>query len=123
MHSYAFLSKCDNYDGVAVDLLLIERHAEGKRDRGEAESVVQASERAATLIIDDRWGRELGTRYGLKTIGTLWILQRLHALGIRSADQIRTDLVVLQQRKYRLPKNAVNALLREIGQNPIIFDL
>jgi predicted nucleic acid-binding protein len=57
---YAFLSPCDDYDRTAVDVLLAERARLGIKDRGEAETVVQATEIGTTVIIDENWGATFG---------------------------------------------------------------
>ena len=62
LRKYAFIEKCSDYDQTAVDLLLIERRLKGKgrpgpdeavlqnkKDRGEAEAVVQATEHGAMV--------------------------------------------------------------------------
>lgn len=119
LRDYAFIGLCTGYDQGAVDVLLAERRARGTRDRGEAEAVVQASERAAAVVIDDPWGRRLSERFSLQTGGTIWILRRQHDTGLRTPSQVRADFVSLLARKIRLPKDAINVLLKEIGQEPI----
>jgi predicted nucleic acid-binding protein len=70
LDTYAFLERCDGYEKGTVDVLLVERTLQGRRDRGEAEAVVQASEFGATVLVDDPWGRELAARDGLDPHGT-----------------------------------------------------
>lgn len=53
LDSYAFVERCDGYDEGAVNILLVERKAEGVEDRGEAEAVVQAAEVGAMVVVDD----------------------------------------------------------------------
>src|SRR5262245_1889617 len=50
---YAFFQRCDSYDQGTVDFLLAERRRLGRKDRGEVEAVVQASQLGATVIVDD----------------------------------------------------------------------
>jgi hypothetical protein len=50
------------------------------KDRGEVEAVVQASQVGATVIVDDRWGRELAARADLDHHGTFWVLERFYEL-------------------------------------------
>jgi predicted nucleic acid-binding protein len=119
LREYAFIARCDDYDQTAVDVLLAERRVRGQKDRGEAESVIQASKRAAAIVIDDPWGRKLAERFSLQFGGTIWILQRFHTVGLRSAFQVRSDFATLLQRNFRLPREAINAFLKEIGQEPI----
>jgi len=102
-----------------VDVLLAERRAAGTRDRGEAESVVQASKTAAAVVIDDPWGRKLAERFSLQSGGTIWILRRLYGIGLRSAAELRANFVTLLQSGIRLPRDSINELLKELGQEPI----
>ena len=94
--SYAFLERCDEYDKGAVDFLLAERSRLGKKDRGEAEAVVQASQIGAMVIVDDPWGRTLAGRSDLDHHGTFWVLQQFHELGVLSARQLRDSVEGLQ---------------------------
>lgn len=122
LDEYAFLERCDDFDQGAGDVLLVERMRRGTRDRGEVEAVVQAAQVGAVVVVDDRWGRELARRYGLKHHGTLWVLRRLHELGLLSADKVRAHLVTLFRRGLRLPLAAANTLLADIGQEVLSTD-
>ncbi len=117
--SFGFIEVCDKYDQTAVDLLLIERETSGLEDRGEAEAVVQATERGAMVLVDDPWGRELAARFDREYHGTVWILRRFHVLGLASSRLTRTHFVALFQREIRLPRRVVNDFLAEIGEPPI----
>jgi predicted nucleic acid-binding protein len=118
--AYAFVQPCDKYDQGAVDVLLTERvRRGGKKDRGEAEAVVQAATLAAMAVIDEPWGRRLAKRYSLECHGTIWILEQLHALGLKAAHEIRGDLQNLRTRHIRFPLRAANDLLIRIGEQPI----
>jgi predicted nucleic acid-binding protein len=116
---YAFFERCDDYDKGAVDFLLAERAREGMKDRGEAEAIVQASQSGATVIVDDRWGRTLAERYDLEFHGTVWVLWRFYELGLMPAAVLRGSFVALRKRRIRLPWDAVNGLLLEIGEQPL----
>jgi predicted nucleic acid-binding protein len=100
-------------------VLPAERRVRGQKDRGEAESVIQASKRAPALVIDDPWGRKLAERFSLKFGGTIWILQRFHGVGLLSASEVRSGFETLLRRNFRLPREAINAFLKEIGQEAI----
>ena len=117
--SYAFFQRCDGYEQGTVDFLLAERARQGSRDRGEVEAVVQASQFGATVIVDDRWGRQLAARDSLEFHGTLWVLQRLHELDLLSSNGLRDCFASLRHRGIRLPWKAVNDLLVRIGQEPL----
>lgn len=112
--SFAFIRRCDRYDQTAVDVLLADRRA--NRDRGEAEAVVQASERGAAVIVDDRWGRQLAQNFSLEYHGTIWVLGRFHELGLLTASDLRAHLVALRLRGIRLPPKEVNNLLTKVGE-------
>lgn len=75
-----------------VELLTVES------DQGEAEALVQAQERdAAYFIGDEKRARQIGESQGLKLVGTLRILARLHLQGEAAAtnvlaNKLRRDL-------------------------------
>ncbi len=117
--AYAFAENCDEYDQGAVDFLLGERAIKGLKDRGEAEAVVQAAEVGADVLIDDPWGRKLASRYDRDFHGTVWILRRFFELGLASASVTRSYFVELLDYGLRLPREAINQLLSEIGEEPI----
>jgi predicted nucleic acid-binding protein len=116
---YAFLQPCNDYDNGTVDFLLAEKTREGKQDRGEAETVVQASQLGATVIVDDPWGRELAAGYDLEFHGTVWILQRFHELDLLSSVAVRDCFKSLRLRKAHLPWQIIDAFLVQIGQEPL----
>jgi predicted nucleic acid-binding protein len=117
--AYTFIERCDSYDKGAVDVLLIERLAQGVADRGEAEAVVQAAELGAVVIVDDPWGRGLAERFDRDFHGTIWILRRFFELGLATATETRSHFAVLFQRGIRLPWNVVDQFLAEIGERPL----
>jgi predicted nucleic acid-binding protein len=119
LRSYSFIEHCYNFDKGAVDVLLVERLAQGVEDRGEAEAVVQASETGAVVIVDDPWGRQLAKQYGREFHGTVWILCRFFELGLASGQLTRDRFVELHRRGIHLPWKSVNEFLEEIGERPI----
>jgi predicted nucleic acid-binding protein len=119
LDSYAFVERCDDYDKGAVDILLIEREAQGMEDRGEAEAVVQASEVGAMVVVDDPWGRELAERFGRDFHGTFWVLRRFYGLGLFSPAVCRAHFAELFRRGIRMPRALVNEFLVEIGEAPL----
>jgi predicted nucleic acid-binding protein len=63
-------------DTTNVCLLLDRLH------EGEAEALIQAMEKAAQFFIgDERRAREIGKNMGLKPVGTVRLLARLHLEG------------------------------------------
>jgi predicted nucleic acid-binding protein len=132
MREYAFIEKCTGYDQTAVDLLLIERRLksrewpgkgeavlQNKKDRGEAEAVVQATERGAMVVVDEDWGRKLAKRHRLDYHGTIWILERLSELRLLAPATVREHLVKLRERRVWFPLQAANDLLERLGEQPI----
>lgn len=115
---YAFIIPCNDYDQAAVDTALTDPKRR-KKDRGEAEAVVQASQLGAIIVVDDRWGRNLAARFSLECHGTLWILDRLHQLGLLPAQALRQSLVALKEQGIRFPLREANTLLKRIHEPPI----
>jgi predicted nucleic acid-binding protein len=116
---YAFFERCNEYDQGAVDLLLIEWHRTGDRDRGEAEAVMQASQLGVGVIVDDKRGRNLARKLSLEVYGTFGVLRRFHQLGFLSSHRLREHLEVLRDCGIRLPWQDVNRVLTEMGLSPI----
>ena len=71
------------------------------------------------VIVDDPWGRMLAERSDLSYHGTIWVLQRFHELGLTSSSALRKNFVALRDRGTRLPWDTVDALLVEIGEEPL----
>jgi predicted nucleic acid-binding protein len=117
--SYAFLKRCNDYDRLAVDLLLLKGRATGIEDRGEAEAVVQAAHLGAVVIVDDPWGRKLAASYALDYHGTIWVLTRLYELKLVSSAALRDSLLALRDIGIRLPWQEVNEFLIRVGEQPI----
>ncbi len=107
---FSFLELCESCDRTSVDILALQVGRPGKRDRGEMEAVVQAAERGAAVLIDDRWGRELARRYDLEHHGTLWVLDRILELGIVRGQTITTAVDEMQKSGIRLPRREMEAL-------------
>ncbi len=84
--------KCNAVDEVNVQLLLSELH------HGEAEALVQAQEQGAAFFIgDEKKARKISENMGLKPIGILRIIARLHLEGYSSdphslVRKLRKDL-------------------------------
>ena len=84
--------RCSLASKDRVELLTVEL------DQGESEALVQAQERnAAYFIGDEKRARQIGEAQGLKLVGTLRILARLHLQGQAEetsalANKLRRDL-------------------------------
>lgn len=118
--TYGFFQRCDGYEQGTVEFLLAERNRLGTKDRGEVEAVVQASQFGASVIVDDPWGRELALRNDLDFHGTIWVLHRLHELGLIS-QSLGACFLSLREHGTRLPWDAVNELLVRVGEGPLKF--
>jgi predicted nucleic acid-binding protein len=116
---YAFFVRCDDYDRLAVDILLLERNRQGLQDRGEAETIVQASQRGAAVLIDDLWARQVAGSYDLDCHGTLWILERLFEVQLLSSAQVRESFRTMRNRGIRLPWDTVDSFLTRIGEDTL----
>jgi predicted nucleic acid-binding protein len=113
---YDFFMRCDAYDKASVDILLADQ---GRRDRGEAEAVMQASQEGATVIVDDRWGRKLAAQHSLDYRGTIWVLYRFYELKLMSSSDLRTAFAKLRRYGIWLPWKRVNAILLDLGEKPL----
>ena len=79
-------------------------------------SIVQASKLSAMVVLDDRWGRNLAERFLLECHGTLWVLERLHGLGLLSAQSVRQSLLTFRNQGIRFPLQEANDLLKRIHE-------
>lgn len=130
LRKYAFIEKCIGYDQTAVDLLLIERRRKGsrdrggavlqnKKDRGEAEAVIQATEDGAMVVVDETWGRKLAERHRLDYHGIIWVLGRRSELDLLSPVIVREHFLKLKELGIRFPLQAANGLLARLGEQSI----
>lgn len=119
---FAFVRPCNDYERGAVEVYLIERARQDKRDQGEAEAVVQAAQFGAAVIVDDAWGREIAEKSELEVHGTFWLMQQFHGLGVLSASATRECFTLLRVNDRRLPWPMVNSFLRSIGQSELFDD-
>jgi uncharacterized protein len=90
LYKGGIFQRCSSADELGLELLKAEL------DDGEAEALIQAQEKHARYFVgDERRAREIGKGYGLKLVGTVRILARLHLEG-RAAE---TDVLVRKLRK------------------------
>jgi len=80
---------------------------------------VQAAKVGAMVVMDDPWGRKLARRHALDCHGTLWVLERLHALDLLSSSDVREHLRRITDQGIRLPRTTVNQLLRRLGESEL----
>jgi predicted nucleic acid-binding protein len=92
--------------GNELNILLLK-----ELNRGEAEAIVQAQEIGATfLIADERPAREIGERHGLRSVGTLRLIARLHLEGYAGEpraliEKLRRDV------KFRIAEDVIREAL------------
>ncbi len=77
--------------------------------------MIQATERGAEMVlVDDRHGHYWAQSHGLDCHGTLWVLRELRVIGVIPA--LAPVFQRLQRAGHRLPREQVNALLREFDE-------
>lgn len=122
LSDYAIFESCDDYNPALVRLLLdTRRNAKKGRDEGEAEAVVQASERGAQMVLtDDALGREWAGKHSLECHGTIWVCRELRRTGY--VRELRPYFLRLIQRGRRQPLSEMNEFLREFSEREISSD-
>ncbi len=113
---YAIFENCDDYDPASVRLLLDTRESlkEG-RDEGEAEAVIQASQRRSNMVlVDDALGQKWAATHSVACHGTIWVCRELRRTGYITA--LRPYYLRLIQSGRRQPLNEMNRFLEEFGE-------
>jgi predicted nucleic acid-binding protein len=114
----ALYKRCDVGDHTRVDLLLIEHRRPAsppKKDLGEAEAVIQATEIPASMVImDDPLGRSWADGHSLDKHGLIWILRQLRQFG--AILELKPYFRALESIEYRLPPDKVRDLLVEFAE-------
>ena len=86
-----------------------------KLDKGESEAIVLAIEvDARYLLIDERRGRKMASRYGLKIVGVLGILALAKREGI--LPEVRGTLDDLVAAGFRISDSLYRVVLEEAGE-------
>ena len=84
-------------------------------DKGEAETLVLATELSVTnVFVDDLRGRKVAQSLGLQTVGVAGFL--LFAKKKRKIKAVRPLLLQLQQKGFRLSSRLIDAVLEEAGE-------
>ena len=104
--------KCSCSDKWNVELLRPEL------DDGEAEGLIRAQERRAEVFIgDETRAREVSTKLGLKPVGTVRLLARLHLEG-RAADTAMLARKLRRDLRFRVSDKVISAAV-ELAREPI----
>lgn len=100
---------------MPTDVLLVD-NLKNELDDGEAEALALALQlKADRLLIDERLGRLVAVRYGLKITGILGILRTAKMLGlIPKMKPILDDLV--QQAGFWVDQVLYEQVLRDVGE-------
>jgi predicted nucleic acid-binding protein len=116
---YAIFEDCGDYSPELVRLLLDTRASlKIGRDQGEAEAVVQASQRRVSMVLsDDQQGRKWAIRHSLECHGTIWVCYELRHTGYLA--ELRPSYVRLIESGRRQPLVEMNAFLEEFGESAI----
>lgn len=114
-----FITYCKDYDQASADAMLTPQERRKKRNQGEAEAIVQASQYQATVLVDDRDARNKAFLRGLRCTGSLGIVIQLHDSFFLSPAECRLAFVRIIAAGCRLPLQQVNQFLDRIGQQPL----
>jgi len=77
--------------------------------RGEAEAIMLAEKLKLPLIIDERKGRKIAERKGIKIVGTLGVLLKAYKLGL--IKDLNTEIEKLVKAGIRIDKDTLRRLL------------
>ena len=77
--------------------------------RGEAEAIMLAEKLKLPLLIDERKGRKIAEKRGIKIIGTLGVLLKAYKLGL--IEDLSTEIEKLVKAGIRIDKDTLRRLL------------
>jgi len=87
-------------------------------DRGEAEAIALFEElKADLLLLDDKEGRQLAERLGVKLVGLLGVLVEAHHAGLLP-DTMKSVLDELAQHGFRASRALIEHILKKVGEEP-----
>ncbi len=99
--------RCTSSNRTDVELL------QTKVDAGEAEALIQAREKKAIAFIgDEKRARGIGFNFGLKPVGTVRILARLH-LEDRAADTRKLVKKLRRDLNFRVSEEVIREAIMQ----------
>jgi predicted nucleic acid-binding protein len=86
-------------------------------DQGEAEAIVLAIELASELLVmDERLGREVAQRFGLRVVGTAGVLVAAKQQGyLVAVKPVMDDLIA--KARFRISQPLYQAILDAVGES------
>lgn len=117
MKRYSFIKRCSIVEPTRVALLSDRRiSSQARIDKGEAEAIVQASERSVLeVLIDERKARQVAEGHSLRVCGLLGLLKEfaqnelIEEVGPLVA-KLKNDL------NYRIDGRLLTRVLTELGE-------
>lgn len=86
--------------------------AAGGLDDGESEAIILADEvNSDALIIDERKGRKVAQKLGIKITGTVGVLLQAHDENLITSDEIKAYLEQLKNSNIRLSDSLIREAL------------
>ena len=116
---YSLFEDCEEFNAELVRLLLETRvNLSQGRDEGEAEAVVQASQRGVSMVlVDDALGRKWASSHSIECHGTIWVCQELRRTGY--IPELRRYFLKLIEGRRRQPLREMNSFLERFGEGAI----
>lgn len=117
---YAFLEKCSVGDRHRTKLLYDRRmNPRASVHRGEAEVIVQASERRASdVLIDERAGTRIAQQHSLNVKSTLELLKDFKLMRVIPKMEPLIAHLRSEPRGFWLSDSVVSRVLDEVGERP-----
>jgi len=105
LYRTGIFERCTSSDKWNVELLKVEL------DDGEAEGLIQGQEKNAEIFIgDESRARDICSKFGLKPIGTVRLLARLHLEG-RAGETTALTRKLRRDLRFRVSDNVVDTAI------------
>jgi uncharacterized protein len=119
LKQYAFLKKCSVGDEARVKLLHDKRtNPHAPIHRGEAEAIVQASERRASdVLIDERAGTRIAQQHNLNVKSTLELLKDFKLMGVIPEMKPLIAHLRSRERSFWLSDSVVKRALEDVDES------